>query len=114
MISNSQFDSRISFVGSGSATPQKVIVNDQLGQRVETNDEWIKSRTGIHKRRVIGKNESLIDLATDAARKAMNMAKCDEKTIDFKSKDELSKEEDVSVYEKFLDKINLPYENCSI
>ena len=62
--------------------PQKIINNDQLGQRVDTNDEWIKSRTGIRERRVIGKNESLIDLATNAAMKAIKMADWDEKTID--------------------------------
>ena len=54
-------------MGCGSAIPQKVINNDQLGQRVDTNDEWIQSRTGIGERRIIGENESLIDLATDAA-----------------------------------------------
>ena len=53
-------------MGCGSATPQKIIKNDQLGQRVDTNNEWIQSRTGIGERRVIGDNESLIDLATDA------------------------------------------------
>jgi len=82
LIRTSQFDSGISFVGSGSATPQKIITNDQLGQRVDTSDEWIKSRTGIQERRVIGENESLIELATDAALKAVQMAKWDEKTID--------------------------------
>ena len=69
-------------MGCGSATPQKVISNDQLGLRVETNDEWIKSRTGIRERRVIGANESLIDLASDAALNAIKMANWDEKTID--------------------------------
>ena len=69
-------------MGSGSSIPQKVINNDQLGQRVETNDEWIKSRTGIGERRVIGENESLIDLATDAAMNAVKMADWDVKTID--------------------------------
>jgi len=69
-------------VGCGSATPQKIINNDQLGQRVDTNDEWIKSRTGIGERRVIGEGESLIDLATDAAMKAVKMANWDVKTID--------------------------------
>ena len=29
-------------MGCGSATPQKIINNDQLSQRVDTNDEWIK------------------------------------------------------------------------
>ena len=75
-------DLGISFVGSGSATPHKIIKNDQLGLRVDTNDEWIKSRTGIRERRVIGDNETLIDLATDAALNAIKMANWDEKTID--------------------------------
>jgi len=69
-------------VGCGSAIPQQIINNDQLGQRVNTSDEWIKSRTGIGERRVIGKNESLIALATDAALKALKMANWDVKTID--------------------------------
>ena len=69
-------------MGCGSASPQKIISNDQLGQRVDTNDEWIKSRTGIEKRRVIGESESLIDLATKAALNAVEMAKWDKKTID--------------------------------
>ena len=82
LISNSQWDSGISFVGCGSATPQKVISNHQLGQRVDTNDEWIQSRTGIGERRVIGDHESLIDLASDAALNAVKMANWDVKTID--------------------------------
>ncbi len=82
MITNSPLNSAISFVGSGSATPQTIISNDQLGLRVNTNDEWIKSRTGIRQRRIIGENESLIDLATDAAKKALEMSKWDEKTVD--------------------------------
>ena len=69
-------------MGCGSATPQKVISNDQLGQRVDTNDELIQSRTGIGERRVIGEHESLIDLATDAALNAVEMANWDVKTID--------------------------------
>ena len=69
-------------MGSGSASPQKIINNDQLGLRVDTNDDWIKSRTGIRERRILGENESLIDLATHAALNAVKMAKWDEKTID--------------------------------
>ncbi len=82
MISNSQLDSGVSFVGCGSATPQKIINNDQLSQRVETNDEWIQSRTGIGERRIIGENESLIDLASHAALNAVKMANWDVQTID--------------------------------
>ena len=69
-------------MGCGSAIPKKIITNDQLGQRVDTSDEWIQSRTGIGERRIIGKNESLIDLATEAAFNAVKMADWDVKTID--------------------------------
>ena len=69
-------------MGCGSATPQKIIINDQLGQRVDTNDEWIQSRTGIGERRIIGESESLVDLATDAALNAVKMANWDVNTID--------------------------------
>ena len=69
-------------MGCGSATPKKIIINDQLGQRVDTNDEWIQSRTGIGERRIIGESESLVDLATDAALNAVKMANWDVNTID--------------------------------
>ena len=60
----------INFVGSGSATPSQRIKNDELGLRVDTNDSWIKSRTGFSERRVIGKNETLTALRTKAAEMA--------------------------------------------
>ncbi len=72
----------VNFVGSGSSTPSQIIKNDELGLRVETNDSWIKSRTGISERRVIGKNENLTDLSSNAARKAMIMAGWDPESID--------------------------------
>ncbi|MGB1776704.1 MAG: 3-oxoacyl-ACP synthase, partial [Synechococcus sp.] len=60
--------------GCGSATPARSISNDELGQRVETSDSWIQSRTGIGARRVVGPDESLADLSAEAARKALEMA----------------------------------------
>ncbi len=82
LTSNSTNHSGVSFVGCGSATPKQIIGNDQLGQRVDTNNDWIQSRTGISQRRVIGTSESLIELASEAAIGAVNMAKWDVKTID--------------------------------
>ncbi len=82
MTSNSTKHSGVSFVGCGSATPKQIIGNDQLGQRVDTNNDWIQSRTGISQRRVVGENESLIELASEAALGAVNMAKWDVKSID--------------------------------
>ncbi len=72
----------VKLVGSGSATPSQIIKNDDLAFRVETNDLWIKSRTGISQRHVIGRNESLNDLATKAANRALEMAGWNSETID--------------------------------
>jgi len=69
-------------VGSGSATPLQKLSNDQLGQRVETNDSWIRSRTGIGARRVIGPEETLAGLASKAASDALEMAGWDPKELD--------------------------------
>ena len=72
----------IALVGSGSATPTQVITNDQLGMRVETSDSWIRSRTGISERRVIGPHEDLTSLASTAALNAIRMASWEPETID--------------------------------
>jgi len=60
--------------GCGSATPSRSISNAELGLRVETSDEWIRSRTGIAARRVIGPGESLSELNGLAAERALAMA----------------------------------------
>ncbi len=43
--------------------------NTELEHMVDTSDEWIKSRTGIHKRHIAGENETTCDLAEHAARR---------------------------------------------
>lgn len=55
-------------VGCGSALPVASISNHALSARVETSDEWIRSRTGIGARRVAGPGETVTTLAGDAAR----------------------------------------------
>jgi 3-oxoacyl-[acyl-carrier-protein] synthase-3 len=55
-------------VGCGSALPVASISNHALSARVETSDEWIRSRTGIGARRVAGPGETVTTLAADAAR----------------------------------------------
>ena len=67
--------------GTGSALPEKVISNDDLGKIVETNDEWIRTRTGIRNRRVIT-NETLTGLTAIAARAAIADAGIDAGAID--------------------------------
>ncbi|MEC7249407.1 MAG: beta-ketoacyl-ACP synthase III [Cyanobacteriota bacterium] len=68
--------------GCGSATPSRSISNADLGQRVDTSDSWIRSRTGITARRVIGPSESLIDLCASAASGALAMADWEAGSLD--------------------------------
>lgn len=61
--------------GWGMAVPDKVLTNDDIAQMVDTNDEWIVSRTGIRERRIVeGKEQTTASLATDAALRALNVA----------------------------------------
>lgn len=60
-------------IGTGSAVPAEIITNDDLSKVVETNDEWISSRTGIRQRR-IAREETTAGLAAEAGRKAMEQA----------------------------------------
>ncbi|KAJ0975285.1 hypothetical protein J5N97_017250 [Dioscorea zingiberensis] len=69
-------------VGCGSAVPKLLVSNDDLAQIVETSDEWISVRTGIHNRRVLTGNETLNGLAVDAAKGALDMAQVDADDVD--------------------------------
>ncbi|KAF5729872.1 3-oxoacyl- acyl-carrier-protein synthase 3 B [Tripterygium wilfordii] len=69
-------------VGSGSAVPTLQVSNDDLSKIVDTSDEWISVRTGIRNRRVLTGKESLISLAVEASRKALQMAEVDPDDID--------------------------------
>ncbi len=74
--------SGVSFVGSGSAIPAQIITNDQLALRVDTNDDWISTRTGIKQRRVLGPDESFSDLCFQASISALEMAKWGPESLD--------------------------------
>ena len=60
-------------LGTGRYLPESTLSNDDLSQLVDTNDEWIVSRTGI-KSRSITKGENTSDLATKAAKLALKKA----------------------------------------
>ena len=68
--------------GSGSAFPNQVLDNQGLSQIVDTSDEWISSRTGIQQRRIANQDESLADIAAQAAQAAIAMAHLDPEEID--------------------------------
>ena len=53
-------------LGLGSFQPDRVVTNDELAARADTNDEWIRSRVGIESRRIADKDTLLVDMASDA------------------------------------------------
>ena len=67
--------------GVGKYIPSKVVTNDMLSQIMDTNDEWIVSRTGI-KQRHITTGENTSDIASKAALKALENANIDVLDID--------------------------------
>ena len=58
-------------LGFGGYQPDKVVTNDDLAKIVDTNDEWIRARTGIQSRRVAGDDETVADMAEAAGAKAL-------------------------------------------
>jgi 3-oxoacyl-[acyl-carrier-protein] synthase-3 len=69
-------------LGCGSYLPGRVLTNGELAQTVDTSDEWIVQRTGIHERRIAAAGELTSDLALHAARAALAHAKVDAQSID--------------------------------
>ena len=67
--------------GTGSYVPKTVLTNDDLSKIVDTNDEWIASRTGIKERHIVT-DELTIDLAEQASKRAIEDANVDPKDID--------------------------------
>jgi 3-oxoacyl-[acyl-carrier-protein] synthase III len=61
----------VHILATGSAVPEMCISNHELGEVIDTSDEWISTRTGIKERRVISGTQSIIDLAVDASKQAL-------------------------------------------
>ena len=68
--------------GIGSFVPEKIVTNDDLSKIVDTNHEWIVSRTGIHQRRIVDEFTATSDLATQAGKRALLDAGIDASEID--------------------------------
>jgi 3-oxoacyl-[acyl-carrier-protein] synthase-3 len=69
-------------LGCGSYLPSKVLTNDDLARLVDTSDEWIVQRTGIHERRIAAAGEFTSHMAVHAARAALEHAHVDAQSID--------------------------------
>jgi 3-oxoacyl-[acyl-carrier-protein] synthase-3 len=60
--------------GLGAWLPPRVVDNHELTQRLDTSDEWIRSRTGIAERHVAGPGTSTVDMSVEAGRRALASA----------------------------------------
>ncbi len=69
-------------LGTGSGVPAREMTNRDLEMVVDTSDEWIRTRTGIESRRIGGPGEKTYQLASTAARKALEMANVTAQEID--------------------------------
>lgn len=58
-------------IGIGRELPEKILTNFDLEKMVDTNDEWIRTRTGIEERRIADDNTDTSDIALAAAKKAI-------------------------------------------
>lgn len=68
-------------IGTGSYVPENVLENDDLKEFFETDDQWIRERTGIKRRHVMS-NEDTSHMAYKAAERAIEMAGVSRESID--------------------------------
>ena len=69
-------------VGTGSYLPPKVMTNADFAARLDTNDAWIRERTGIERRHIAEKSQASSDLALEASRRALDTAGVHAQDID--------------------------------
>jgi 3-oxoacyl-[acyl-carrier-protein] synthase-3 len=73
---------RAQIVGIGAYAPKRILTNQDLEKMVNTTDEWIVQRTGIHERRIVDETEAASDLGLRAAQQAMDRAGVEPEEID--------------------------------
>jgi len=72
----------VEILATGRYVPDSVVTNDDLARRMDTSDEWIRTRTGIRERRIAPAHMSTAELGAGAARAAMERAKVEPGEVD--------------------------------
>src|SRR5579862_6145232 len=73
---------RTQVAGCGAYLPERVLTNDELAARLDTSDEWIRSRTGIRERRIAAPGQTCSELAEAASRAALSSARVEAAELD--------------------------------
>jgi len=73
---------RSTLAGFGGYLPERVMTNDDLAKIVDTTDDWIVGRTGIHRRHIAADDQATSDLAFEAAKAALTSAGADAAELD--------------------------------
>ena len=68
--------------GWGMHVPEKILTNAEIAKMVDTNDEWIRDRTGIEERHIAGKDDTCASLGAQAAINALRVAKLHPSEVD--------------------------------
>ena len=68
--------------GLGSILPDRIVPNEWFESFIDTSDEWIRDRTGIHERHFAVEGQTTSDLATEAARRALDAARIAPEQVD--------------------------------
>ena len=67
-------DTAVAMVATGSYLPEKILTNADLAKMVDTSDEWITTRTGVHERHIAAAGQATSDMAAQAALRALQQA----------------------------------------
>ena len=73
---------RAQIVGIGAYAPKRILTNQDLEKMIDTSDEWIVQRTGIHERHIADESEAASDLGLRAAQQALDRAGVEPEEID--------------------------------
>lgn len=73
---------RAKIIGTGSYLPERVLTNQDLEKIVDTNDQWIRERTGIERRHMVEDGMATSDMAVIASNRALEMAGVTAEDID--------------------------------
>ncbi|MDT8861048.1 ketoacyl-ACP synthase III [Alkalihalobacillus sp. MEB130] len=73
---------RVGIIGIGAYVPENIVTNRDLEKRVDTNDEWIRARTGIEERRIASDDIDTSHMAIKAAKEAIRDAGIEAEDID--------------------------------